>query len=49
MQLKRITRNNGGVSLLHGKMGLQYLVDNHTSDDNLQEDCDEKLWKKAQR
>ena len=35
LQLKRMLRNSGGVSLLHDKFGLQCVVDNHTLDNNL--------------
>ena len=35
VQHKRMPRNNGGVSLLHDKLGLQCVVDNHTLEDNL--------------
>ena len=34
-RLKRMLRNNGGLSLLRGKLGLQVVVDNHTIDDSL--------------
>ena len=34
-RLKRMLRNSGGVSLLHGRNGLQVVVDNHTIDDSL--------------
>ena len=35
VRLKRMVMNSGVVSLLYGNLGLQCVVDNHTSDDNL--------------
>ena len=34
-RLKRMLRNSGGLSLLHGRLGVQVVVDNHTIDDSL--------------
>ena len=34
-RLKRMLRNNGGLSLLRGRLGVKVVVDNHTIDDSL--------------
>ena len=34
-RLKRMLRNSGGLSLLHGRLGVQVVVDNHTIDNSL--------------
>ena len=34
-RLKRMLRNSGGPSLLHGRLGVQVVVDNHSIDDSL--------------
>ena len=34
-RLKRMLRNSGGLSLPHGRLGVQIVVDNHTIDDSL--------------
>ena len=44
-RLKRMLRNNGGLSLLQGRLGVQALVDNHTMDDSLEAHG----WDAAQR
>ena len=33
-RLKRMLRNSGVLSLLHGRLGVQVVVDNHTIDDS---------------
>ena len=34
-RLKLMLRNSGGLSLLHGCLGVPFVVDNHTIDDSL--------------
>ena len=34
-RLKRMLHNSWGLSLLHGRLGVQVVVDNHTIDDSL--------------
>ena len=38
VRLKRLLRNSGWVSLLKDRPGLQFVVDNHTLDDNLRKE-----------